>query len=236
MSNVMSSPVLDEKELRKAWLKQKFGSFEYHEEMLRLHAEWMTLIYRALARPEVQRNYPEEYKFFMGPAKTNFDDCALPGQLDPTLWKAGQQAGFARDILDYGRDSGLDVEQTWNWMTEDERSRMNDLWDRMAQMAQNIRRTVDDTWERVDPYTILNERYTGPITWPPDWREEVLGAGGGGLLGLNAPRVRAGDPAPQAGQWRALDGSARVQRADVGDVLPDLKSAYGITIWQRVGS
>lgn len=233
----MSNTTLDDKALRKAWLKRKFGSFEYHEEMLRLHAEWMALIYRALARPEVQRNYPEDYKFFMGTAKTNFDKAPKPGQLDPALWEPGRQTGWARTISDYDRDSGLDLRQTWNWMTEEERAEMYPLWGRMSQMAQNIQYTVDKMWtyKGSDDY-ILDESYTGPIAWPPDWREEVLGTGGSGLLGVSAPRVRAGDPVPQAGQWRALDGSAQVRRAAAGDALPDLKSAYGITVWQWVGS
>jgi hypothetical protein len=70
----------DDKALRKAWLKQKFASFEYHEEMLRTHAQWIALIEKSLARPEVKRDYPELHKMFTGPAKKNFDRAPKPGK------------------------------------------------------------------------------------------------------------------------------------------------------------
>ena len=46
----------DDPELRKAWLKRRFGSFEYHEKLLDIHAAWLALIYAGLRRPEVQRD------------------------------------------------------------------------------------------------------------------------------------------------------------------------------------
>src|SRR5207253_1563225 len=85
----------DEPELRKAWLKRKFGSFEYHEKLLNIHAAWLALIYSGLRRPEVQRDYRSEYEFLNGPARQIFEKAAKPGQLDPALWEPGQQTGWA---------------------------------------------------------------------------------------------------------------------------------------------
>lgn len=62
----------DHAALRKAWLKQRFASFDYHEFLLRLHEKWLDLLYTALARPEVRRDDPVHYKLFMGPARDIF--------------------------------------------------------------------------------------------------------------------------------------------------------------------
>ncbi|NMG76600.1 hypothetical protein [Aromatoleum diolicum] len=97
----------DHAALRKAWLKQRFASFDYHEFLLRLHEKWLELLYTALARPVVQRDDPVHYRLFMGPAKKNFDRAPKPGRLDPKYWEPGRQTGWARSILDYDRDSGL---------------------------------------------------------------------------------------------------------------------------------
>jgi len=166
----------DEPELRKEWLKQKFGSFSYHEELLEIHAAWSALIYAALARPEVQRNYLEEFAFLNGPARKNFDKAPEPGQLDPAFWRPGRQTGWARSILDYGRDSGLDVISVWDWMKPDEQARMFPLWGAMSRMAENILYTVDGVWDAHpdEPFWILDEYFTGPINWPADWRDEVF--------------------------------------------------------------
>jgi hypothetical protein len=229
----------DEPELRKLWLKQKFASFEYHEQLLRIHEAWLALIYRCLARPEVQRDYPALYRFFMGPAKKNFDAVGKPGQLDPAKWEPGRHAGYARSIADYddGRQNALSQTETWDWMPESEQVRMYPLWGAMSRMVTNIRRTVDETWfspPRGHDDDLLNEEDTGPIGWPPNWRGEVAGT-------LNASfdvatdRLKAGQPAYQAGLWQAIDPSAKQVRLQTGDPAPQLNSGYGITIWQRIG-
>ena len=41
----MNAP-LDDKPLRKAWLKRKFASWEYHEELLKLHDEYLSALHR----------------------------------------------------------------------------------------------------------------------------------------------------------------------------------------------
>ena len=65
--------VIEEKELRKAWLKRKFGSWEYHEELLKLHDEYLTALHRHWARPDIQKRYPDDYETMQRPVFWNFD-------------------------------------------------------------------------------------------------------------------------------------------------------------------
>lgn len=224
----------DEPDLRKEWLKRRFGSFDYHEKLLEIHAAWLALIYAGLARPEVQRDYPEEYAFLNGPARKNFDKAPKPGQLDPSLWRPGRQTGWARSILDYGRDSGLDVSSVWDWMKPDEQAKMFPLWGAMTSMAQNIQYTVDGNWDAHpdQPFWILDEYFTGPVDWPSNWREEVLHSQ---ATASNSPQVKSGQPAPPSGTWESIDPSRRRVQLNAGELLPPSNSAYGITVWQRVG-
>jgi hypothetical protein len=224
MSPTMSNDTLDHKALRKAWLKQTFGSFKYHEEMLALHAQWVTHIKKALDRAEQDNAAQQPMAWLRTKAVPIFDKAAKPGKLDPAKWEPGKQAGWARDILDYDRDTGLDQTDTWMWMTEAERKRLYELWGPMSRMARNIQYTVDDRWDDDPPDCdwILDEKYTGPITWPTTF------------AATQAARIKAGEPVPQAGLWQALDASVHRQRVNVSDKLPDLGSAYGITIWQWV--
>ena len=234
----MTTDTLDDKVLRKVWLKQKFGSFVYHEEMLTIHAQWVAHIKNALDRAEQNKAAAQPMAWLRTKAIPIFDKAAKPWKLDPAKWEPGKQAGWARDILDYDRDTGLDQTDTWMWMTEAERKRLYELWGQMSRMASNIRRTVDDTWfsqRRGNDDELLDEESTGPIAWAATWRNDLLGTQGAALAAMQALRIKAGEPVPQAGLWQALDASARQQRVNTGDQLPELASAYGITIWQRVG-
>lgn len=226
----------DHAALRKAWLKQRFASFDYHEFLLRLHEKWLDLLYTALARPEVRRDDPVHYKLFMGPARDIFARAPTPGRLDPQLWEPGRQAGWARAILDYDRDTGLDVSSAWEWMTDEEERRFFPLWGYMTRVAQNIRNTVDSAWDDpADHDWILNERYTGPIDWPANWMDELpresIDADRGHVR-EHQPNVPAGQPCPEAGWWftPAKTGSRRYFRQ--GEVMPALGGDYGKTFWQ----
>ncbi len=68
----------DEKTLRKAWLRNRFGSFEYHEEMLQLHAQWLTHIKRALDRFEKQEQPNQTTQWLRKVAIPNFERAAKP--------------------------------------------------------------------------------------------------------------------------------------------------------------
>lgn len=227
----------DHAALRKAWLKQRFASFDYHEFLLELHEKWLDLLYTALARPEVRRDDPVHYKLFMGPAREIFDRAPKPGRLDPQLWEPGRQAGWARAILDYDRDTGLDVSSTWEWMKDEEERRFFPLWGYMSQVAQNIQYTVDSAWDE-DPSDldwILDEYYTGPIDWPANWMDDLppeLIDAERDQIRKRHPNIPAGQPCPEAGWWftPAKPDSRRYFRQ--GEVMPALGRDYGDTYWQ----
>ncbi len=48
-------------------------------------------------------------------------------------------------------------------------------------------------------------------------------------------RAKAGEPCPQAGLWRSLDSRNEKRAYKQGDIMADLGSAYGFTVWQYVG-
>lgn len=243
---------LDEKELRKAWLKQHFTSYDYRVLLLKIHQQWIDIIRSALTRACAEEDarhgvpHPTDLlvsDVFEGPKKrvpaaTHFRKVFLPKieNVPPpeaytkAMWEAHPgTSGGVRAVGDYGRYIG--TPDHWVWMTPDEKAELDRVWAQMVRTASNIRQTIDRLWED----DILNERYTGPITWPSDWKQDLLGERGVLLEQSPAPRVKAGEPVTVAGTYEAIDRNERRFKVNVGDVLPDFGSAYGITIWVRVG-
>jgi hypothetical protein len=123
-------------------------------------------------------------------------------------------------------------------MPESERDRLNAIARRMLDMSENITNTIDKRWYDDDwgsDDTILNEKYTGPIDYPANWKEEISA-----VLGLstdthprgNDTRCEAKQPCPRTGFWwtPAKQGSRRY--FSQGEIMPDLPaSQYGATIW-----
>ena len=222
----------EEKRLRKEWLKRKFASFEYHEELVRLHEQWRNVLRKALQRA-VHDQTPDPDCGTKGQAARNFERTywpiierkPKPGDYKPELWDKYYATGMFRSIPDYSRYL-LSEGDMLDWMTEDEHTELTKYWTPMARMAQNIAYTVDERWEEDpdDADWILDEEYTGPIDWPDDWRAEV-----------SPPRIKAGEPVPQGGVWQSVDDHKRQLRVQAGERLPDLGSAYGITLWERIG-
>ena len=219
----------DEPALRKAWLKKTFASFDYHEHMLAVHEYWLRLIKAALTRAEGAPTASQPSPWLRNTAVPNLEKCDKPGQLAREKWRPGKQAGWARDILDYDRDSGLDLPAMWDWLTEAESLRIFPLWGYMSQLATNIRRTADDTWNRTNDDILLDEQYTGPIDWPANWRDDVADLADGAAQRL---RCEAGHPCPREGWWftPAKAGSRRHFRQ--GEVMPAFSTDFGSTIWQ----
>ena len=55
------------------------------------------------------------------------------------------------------------------------------------------------------------------------------------IPGLPTPlRSKAGQPCPQSGLWQALDVNAQQRTLQQGEIMPDLRSAYGLTVWEYV--
>lgn len=235
MSTQTQPDVLDDDALRKAWLKQTFGSHAYHESLLALHQQFKGMIRRALDRPEAKRDHRDSYDYFVRVAMPVIESIAVPGQSGPESWKPGVSRGFIGNISDYSRY--IAEEPYWEWMPAPEQVELGRIWGQMNQMCTNIRQTVDKLWfnpRKGDDDSILNERYTGPIAWPENWRDQVLGKQAAALAGNEAIRIKAGEPVPKSGTYVALDPRERRFTVDAGDCLPDLNSSYGITVWQRI--
>jgi hypothetical protein len=237
MSAMMNSP-LDDKALRKAWLKKKFASWEYHEELLKLHDDYLTSLHRHWARPEIQRQFPDHYRSMQSPVFLNFDRVSKPGTESKSDWNKKKTVGWA-DAISYNFNRGMDFANCneYSGMDDAERDRLNAIVKRMLQHCENIKYQVELDYVSRRHGTddiILDEEITGPIDWPSNWREELLGEQGAALLAAQAPRVKAGELVPRGGLWQAVDVGTRQHRVNAGDKLPDLGSSYGTTVWQLI--
>lgn len=235
----MTTPLPDENGLKKIWLKQKFSSWEYHEELLALHDKYLSTLHRHWEKPEIQEKFPEDYAAMRSPIFLNLDRVQKPGEISKAEWKSKPTVGWA-DAISYNFNRGMDFAgaNEYAGMPDSERLYLNSLVGQMLNHCQNIKTMVTTGFVSRRSGTddiILNEEITGPISWPTDWKADVLGVGGASLAGTDGLRAKAGDPVPQDGLWRALDISGRELRLRVGESLPDLHSAYGLTIWQRIG-
>ncbi len=226
--------VIDEKELKKAWLKRKFLSFDYHEEMLENHAKWLEILKRHWARPDIKAAYPDEWGRLTTKGYYNFDNITKPGEISRAGWKP--RAGTASAITyNFNRafDDFLGVDPTAG-MTDAEALSWGKIEDKTHKAAHNIQYTIDNLWEYKgsDDY-ILDEQYTGPIDWPPNWREDIANDLGVNLNAPNITRCEANQPCPQAGFWwtHAKEHSRRYFQQN--EIMPNFpNSAYGKTIWQ----
>lgn len=54
-------------------------------------------------------------------------------------------------------------------------------------------------------------------------------------IGANELRAKAGDPCPKAGLWQSLDMLPKSQRFELEQPMPNLESAYGLTVWRFMG-
>jgi hypothetical protein len=228
------STVIDEKELRKAWLKRKFGSWEYHEELLKLHDEYLSALHKHWGRPEIQKQFPSDFKSMKSPVFFNFDKVQKPGEIPKPSWKAGKESGWA-NAISYNFNRGMDFAgcNEYAGMPDDQIQHLNKLVGLMLDHCTNIRRTAEATWEKNDSYTILDEEYTGPIDWPPNWREDITRELGAASATPSVTRCEGGQPCPRSGYWWTPARKGSRQRFTQGEIMPDYPaSSYGVTIWQ----
>ena len=222
-----------EKQLRKAWLKQKFGSWEYHEELLRLHDDYLTSLKRHWSDPELQRRHLGDYRGLMSPVFFNLDRISKPGTIPRASWKAGKEVGWANTIS-YNFSRGMDYAgvNEYQEMSDGERDRLNDLVRKMLHIQENIRLTVDGRWEDDD---ILDTYLTGPIDWPANWMDDlpadVIAAAQGSVSEQRA-NVPAGQPCPEAGWWFTPAKADARRYFKQGEIMPALGGDYGQTFWQ----
>lgn len=224
----------DEPELRAAWLKQLFLSFDYHELLINIHYVWMNYIKEAIARPYVKEKHPSTYQFFVSRAIPNFEFVAKPGQLDPKKWEPGKQSGFANTIGYYDRGTGLDMEYNWTWMTKEDAHFLGPLGGYMQEMCKNIQTTVNQGWK---DDAIIRELNTGPIDWPANWKDaltpEQVTSSTSSSSAVQQPSVAAGKPVPRSGWWFTPARLSSRHHFQQGDTFPEIEgSTYGGTFWQ----
>jgi len=169
------SDTLDERALRKAWLKKKFASWEYHEELLHFHQQYLTSLRTHWARADIQDAYPEDFKAMQNPVFNNLDRVQRPGEISRIEWHTKPSTGWA-DSISYNFNRGMDFAgcDEYAGMTQAECGRLNMLVGEMLTRCTNIRITSEGRWDESDD-EILNERYTGLVVWPEDWRQELSG-------------------------------------------------------------
>jgi hypothetical protein len=224
---------MDEKQLRKAWLKRKFASWEYHEELLKLHDEYLSALHRHWGREDIQKAHPEDYKAMRSPVFLNFDRVEKPGQISKSEWNRKKTVGWA-DAISYNFNRGMDfsgVDQ-YTGMTQEERDHLNGLVAKMLQQCQNIKYQVDSDFVSRRSGTdeiILNEEVTGPITWPTNWRDDVADLAPNDAVPTSVP---AGQPCPREGFWFTPAQTHSRRYFQQGEVMPSFPSAYGATVWQ----
>lgn len=238
---MIPSTPLDDKELRKAWLKRKFVSFEYHEEMLGVHRQWLTVLRKALARAEKDEspNRPNSGYKTIAEEAVHFRGRYMPliecnddvGKYRKDEWHKYYATATFRSIPDYSRY--LQSEGDFlSWMTPEEDVELGPLWGRMAQMASNIRRTVDDAWfnkRRGNDDALLDEECTGPIDWPSNWRDDVADLAPHATSPNNCA---SGLPCPREGYWFTPAAANSRRHFKQGDVMPDRQTDFGHTVWQ----
>jgi hypothetical protein len=228
----------DEKRARKAWLKQKFGSFEYHEELVRVHEQWRNVLRKALARAEQDEspNSPdsgfktiaEEARHFRKRYMPLIEAKPKPGDYTREMWNQYYASGLFRSIPDYNRYL-VSEGDFLSWLNEQENIELGRYWGLMARMAENIARTVEDDWGKYDDDILLSEEYTGPITWPPNWRE---GLAEPAEAAPRPPSTPAGQPCPRTGWWFTPAKAHSRRRFQAGEPMPDFATDWGQVIWQ----
>ncbi|HEY0844752.1 MAG TPA: hypothetical protein VGE12_05265, partial [Noviherbaspirillum sp.] len=227
---------MDEKELKKEWLKHKFGSYEYNEELLKLHEAYLQILKRHWAKPEIQQRYPDIYKKMLTPVLYSFDMISKPGEISRDEWGKRSRSMSASSIsYNFGRglgDMAAEFDE-YAGMSKEERDRLNVMVGKMLDMCHNIQYTVDNRWN--DRLDILNEDYTGPIDYPANWKEEICVA-----LGLSTDstprgidaRCEAKQPCPRTGFWWTPAKQHSRRYFNQGDIMPDFPdSPYGATVW-----
>lgn len=232
---------MDEKELKKEWLKRRFVSYDYHEELLKLHEEYLQTLKRHWAKPDIQRQYPDICDKMISPVFYNFDMITKPGEISRSAWGKGSKAMTASSIT-YNFSRGLgDMGYPFDpyaGMPESERDRLNTIARKMLNMSENITNTVDKRWYDDDlggDDTILNEKYTGSIDYPSDWKEEISAALGISTVAYQKEilaRSEAKQPCPQTGFWWSPAKQHSRRYFNQGEIMPDFPdSQYGATIW-----
>lgn len=98
---------------------------------------------------------------------------------------------------------------------------------RMQPVYQVVKTMEELRIEQNDPWIWEHETKAVATIWHPVIPLPQLLQANDGVL-----RVKAGEPCPQTGIWQSLDMKGEKRSFKQGDVMPDLASAYGFTVWQ----
>jgi len=231
---------MDDKDLKKMWLRRKFSSFTYHEEMLDHHERALQILESYWNSDKTRQNYPNEWKTMQQTVLPNLRMVAKPGQVDATSWQPGTSAGWAHTIsYNFNRGiSDLYFDESVCMQKQDAMI-YGGLVNVVLRMCQNIEYTADNTWyddEDGNDDSILDERFTGPINWPANWKEDITTALGISptnclLTDVNA-RCEANRPCPRTGFWWTPAKQHSRRYFNQGDLMPSFPdSQYGATVW-----
>lgn len=227
---------MEEKELKKEWLKRKFSSYEYNEELLMLHDEYLQTLKKHWAKPEIQQQYPDIYKKMLTPVFYCFDTISKPGEISKDEWGKRSISMTASSIsYNFGRGLGDMAPEfdEYAGMPKAECDRLNVIVGKMLDMCHNIQYTADNRWD--DRLDILNEEYTGPIHYPSNWKEEissVLGLSTDSRPETDVARSESKQQCPRSGFWWTPAKQHSRRYFNQGEIMPDFPdSQYGATIW-----
>lgn len=228
---------MDDKELRKAWLRQKFTSFDYQEEMLGYHQQALEILLKYWSRDDVKAKYPNEWNTMQKTVLPNLRMVAKPGEMNRADWKPGIDMGWANAIsYNFNRGiSDLYFDETV-CVPEQEAKSYGALVNRVLRMCQNIEYTIQDLWhyEGTDDY-ILDEEYTGPINWPPNWKEEITStlnlSPNRSPLSTGGTRSEGGKPCPRSGYWQVWHESGSRRYFKAGEIMPGGQTTQGERVW-----
>jgi hypothetical protein len=139
-------------ELRKAWLKQKFLSYDYHEQLLRDYDRWCQLFEHHWNNEAVRKEDPDRAVSMVKQVIPRLREVSRPGMTPREGWTDGNKSGWASTIL-YNINKGMQylIDNPYSGMPVDSGSESKKLAQKILWEATNIRRTSDQTWEKIHP-------------------------------------------------------------------------------------
>jgi hypothetical protein len=228
-------------ELRKAWLKQKFLSYDYHEQLLRDYDRWCQLFEHHWNNEAVRKEDPERALAMVKQVIPRLREVSRPGTAPHEGWKDGNKSGWASTIL-YNINKGMQylIDNPYKGMVGEADKESAALTKKILWRATNIRMTSDNQWfdeSQDNDDDILNERYTGPTDWPLNWKEdlphELVASLGQFASPVVQSSVAGGERVPRTGWWFTPAGLNSRRYFQQGELFPEIEgSAYGSTYWQ----
>lgn len=169
----------DERELRKAWLKQLFLSHGYYEQLLRDYTRWLELLEQHWNSEKMRTDDPGRADVMVEQVLPRLHPGSLL-ETTPSPYtksKDGSNRAAASSIL-YNFNKGMQylIDNPYSGMSGDVETESYNLTQEILWAAENILTTCEGRWSdkpEGNDDDILDERYTGPIDWPPHWKDDL---------------------------------------------------------------